>query len=268
MTLSLRGRLLIGVISLVAVGLLVSDIATYLTLQGSLLGRIDEQLTKRSTVDTARTALANYPLCQRGRGPGIGTNFSGGTFTEAILPAGTVVAACGVQGFGAPTSVAKPTFPKSLPNAGADTPAQPFTVGGTGGVSQYRMTDWPEGSFGGRFVIFAVPLTSVQSTLSQLLILEALIGAGVLAATALLAFLIISIGLRPLQKMGAVAQDIAAGDLTRRVGPSTPKTEIGRLGLALNGMLSQIKAAYGERTITENTLRTLIADASPTPSTS
>ena len=262
MTLSLRGRLLIGVISLVAVGLLVADIATYLTLQGSLLGRIDEQLTKRATVDTARTALANYPLCQRGRGPGTGTNFDVGTITELIDPDGTVVAACGVQGFGAPTSVAKPTFPKSLPNAGADTPAQPFTVGGTGGVSQYRMTDWPEGSFGGRFVIFAVPLTSVQSTLSQLLILEALIGAGVLAATALLAFLIISIGLRPLQKMGAVAQDIAAGDLTRRVGPSTPKTEIGRLGLALNGMLSQIEAAFEERTESNNRLRRFIADAS------
>ena len=44
MTLSLRGRLLIGVISLVAVGLLVSDVATYLTLQSSLVGRIDDQL--------------------------------------------------------------------------------------------------------------------------------------------------------------------------------------------------------------------------------
>ena len=69
MTLSLRGRLLIGVISLVAVGLLVSDIATYLTLQSSLVTRIDEQLVKGSTVNAARTALANYPAC-RGRGPG------------------------------------------------------------------------------------------------------------------------------------------------------------------------------------------------------
>src|SRR5260370_10153446 len=112
MTLSLRGRLLIGVISLVAVGLLVSDIATYLTLQGSLLGRIDEQLTKRSTVDTARTALANYPLCQRGRGPGTGTNFDVGTITKLIDTDATVLPASGVPGFGAPTSVARPTLPK------------------------------------------------------------------------------------------------------------------------------------------------------------
>jgi hypothetical protein len=44
MTLSLRGRLLIGVISLVVAGLLVSDVATYLVLQSDLLQRIDTQL--------------------------------------------------------------------------------------------------------------------------------------------------------------------------------------------------------------------------------
>ena len=261
MTLSLRGRLLIGVISLVAVGLLVSDVATYLTLQSSLLGRIDEQLKNQSTVDSARTALLNFPIC-RGRGPGSGTNFDPGTITELIGSDGKIVAACGVQSFGAPASNAAPVLPKSLPSAGTDNPAPPFTVAGTGGVSQYRMTDWPENSFGGQFVVFAVPLTPVQTTLSQLLLLETVIGLVVLGATALLALLIIRFGLRPLQRMGGVAADIAAGDLTRRVEPATPKTEIGRLGLALNGMLSQIEAAFAERTESNNRLRRFIADAS------
>jgi two-component system OmpR family sensor kinase len=62
--------------------------------------------------------------------------------------------------------------------------------------------------------------------------------------------------------MGAVAQDIAAGDLSRRVEPATPDTEIGRLGLALNGMLGQIESAFAERTQSENRLRRFIADAS------
>ena len=31
--------------------------------------------------------------------------------------------------------------------AGTDNPAAPFTVEGTGGVSRYRVTDWPENSF-------------------------------------------------------------------------------------------------------------------------
>jgi two-component system OmpR family sensor kinase len=257
MTLSLRGRLLIGVISLVAVGLIVSDVATYLTLQSSLVTRIDEQLQKPSTVATARAVLS-APLCHP-RGT-IGGDFPGGTIIELIAADRTVVNACGgVGGVG----TALPVIPKSLPNAGEGKPAAPYTVDGTGGVSLYRMTNWPETFFGpGQVVVFAIPLTPVQSTLEQLLLLETLIGVGVLAATALLALLIIRIGLRPLQKMGVVAEDIAAGDLTKRVEPSTPKTEIGRLGLALNGMLSQIEAAFEERTQSNTRLRRFIADAS------
>jgi two-component system, OmpR family, sensor kinase len=266
MTLSLRGRLLIGVISLVVVGLLVSDVVTYITLRNSLVGRIDEQLKARSSVEAAVIALANYPTCH-GRGPSSASSFDPGTLA-LLLDNGKIVAACGVEGFGASPSNASPVLPKSLPNAGQDIPASPFTVEGTGGVSQYRVTDWPENSFatatepGGRFVVFAVPLTPVQSTLSQLLLLESLIGLAVLAATALLALVIIQVGLRPLQKMGGVATDIAAGDLSRRVEPATPKTEIGRLGLALNGMLSQIEAAFAERTQSNLRLRRFIADAS------
>jgi two-component system OmpR family sensor kinase len=124
------------------------------------------------------------------------------------------------------------------------------------------VTDWPEGRFGGQYVVLAIPLTDVQSTLGGLLQLEVLISASVVAGTGILAWFIIQIGLRPLRRMGAVAKDIAAGDLTRRVEPATSKTEIGRLGLALNGMLSQIEAAFAQRTASESRLRRFIADAS------
>jgi two-component system OmpR family sensor kinase len=62
--------------------------------------------------------------------------------------------------------------------------------------------------------------------------------------------------------MGVVADHIAAGDLSRRVEPATPRTEIGRLGLALNSMLTQIEAAFEQRKASENRLRRFIADAS------
>jgi len=55
---------------------------------------------------------------------------------------------------------------------------------------------------------------------------------------------------------------IAAGDLTRRVEPADSKSEIGRLGLALNGMLSQIESAFAERTASNGRLRRFVADAS------
>jgi two-component system OmpR family sensor kinase len=256
-TLSLRGRLLIGVISLVVVGLLVSDVVTYITLQSSLVSRIDDQLTTRSTILTATSVIANQ--CHS-RGPGSSSDFPAGTITELLGVDGSVVVSCGFQ-LGGATSGA-PVLPKSMPSSGPDTPASPLTVEGTGGVSRYRMTYWSENSFAGQLVVFAIPLTSVQSTLATLLVNETLIGLTVVFATALLALLIIRLGLRPLQKMGGVAAQIAAGDLSRRVEPATPKTEIGRLGLALNSMLTQIESAFAERTESNTRLRRFIADAS------
>src|SRR6202011_4699590 len=91
---------------------------------------------------------------------------------------------------------------------------------------------------------------------------EASVGVVVRLALALFAWFIIGVGLRPLEQMGATAKAIAAGDLSRRVAPATTRTEIGRLGLALNGMLSQIEAAFAERSSSEQRLRRFVADAS------
>jgi two-component system, OmpR family, sensor kinase len=257
MTQSLRGRLLIGVVSLVVLGLLISDIATYATLQNFLLSRIDDELSARATVVTAISVLGGQPE----GGSTVSVDYPPGTLAERIGSDGAVLNVARFS-FGPTSSPALPVLPKSLPSSGEGHPSPPFTVPGTGGVSQYRITTWPEGAFGGQFLVFAIPLTDVQTTLSQLLGLEAKISLAVVVATALLAFLIIRLGLRPLQRMGAVAADIAAGDLTRRVEPATDKTEIGRLGLALNAMLSQIEAAFAERTQSNHRLRRFVADAS------
>ena len=72
----------------------------------------------------------------------------------------------------------------------------------------------------------------------------------------------IRLGLRPLDRIGATAGAIAAGDLSRRVSPAEPRTEVGRLGLALNAMLGQIEHAFGERQASEERLRRFLSDAS------
>jgi len=255
MTQSLRGRLLIGVISLVVVGLLIADIATYALFQRSLLDRIDSELTARSTVDTAVFILSGA------RGPGPAVDYPAGTVTELLATDGSVAASATLR-VGGSNSFVKPVLPKTLPNQGIDHPSTPFTVNGTDGKTQFRVTDWPENSFGGQLVVFAIPLTEIQTTVNELLQFEGLISLGVVAATAILALLIIRISLRPLERMGTVAREIAAGDLSRRVEPATEKSEIGRLGLALNGMLSQIESAFAERTASNRRLRRFVADAS------
>ncbi len=70
------------------------------------------------------------------------------------------------------------------------------------------------------------------------------------------------LGLRPLDRIAETAGAIAAGDLSRRVTPATERTEVGRLGLALNAMLAQIERAFREREASENRLRQFLADAS------
>ena len=258
MTLSLRGRLLIGVISLVVVGLLLFDVAMYLLFQSSLVGRVDDELTRRSTVDAAVSVLSHNCRGEPGSAGGFPTN----SVTELLAKDGSVQLACRVGGFGSAPSSSAPVLPARLQTAGPDQPVTPMTVAGTGGVQRYRLTDWAEGSFGGQTVVFAIPIDDVTATVGQLLQLELFVSLAVVAATALLAWFIIQLGLRPLRRMGAVAGEIAAGDYSRRVEPATSKTEIGRLGIALNAMLAQIETAFAQSKASEARLRRFIADAS------
>ena len=255
MTQSLRGRLLIGVISLVVLGLLIADIATYAALQSSLISQLDDQI--KSGHNAAISGLGGP-----NEGPGqSGSGLPAGTVIELLSPSRGVLLAKRLEVPGSTASSAMPDLPEHLPAASEKAPAF-LTLAGTGGVAQYRAAIWPEDFFSGNYVVLAIPMTGVLSTLSRLLELEAVISAGVVVATAILALLIIRISLRPLEKMGTVANEIAAGDLSRRVEPATGKTEIGRLGLALNGMLSQIESAFAERTASNGRLRRFVADAS------
>ena len=108
----------------------------------------------------------------------------------------------------------------------------------------------------------AVPLREAEDTLHRLVVVEVLVGAGVIVALVMLGWLVIRVGLRPLERIGRVASEIAGGDLSRRVTRSDSKTEVGRLGLSLNEMLAQIERAFQDRSESEERLRHFLADAS------
>jgi two-component system OmpR family sensor kinase len=137
-----------------------------------------------------------------------------------------------------------------------------FTVGSVGSSGlryrAYARRD-PEDS---GVTIAAVPLREVDQTLSRLLLVEALVIAGVLVALGVSAFFVVRLGLRPLTRMEVTAGEIAAGQLSRRVSPATPRTEVGRLGLALNAMLERLEQAFAQRKASEERLRQFLADAS------
>ncbi len=145
----------------------------------------------------------------------------------------------------------------------AATRAAPDGFSSSGGYRFLSTSFTPPGSdaINPRIVI-AAPLRDVNATVSELIQDEMIIGAAVLLIVGGLAYYLIGVGMRPLVRIEETAGQIAAGDLSRRVEDTDPKTEVGRLGIALNGMLAHIEQAFDERRASENRLRRFVADAS------
>lgn len=123
----------------------------------------------------------------------------------------------------------------------------------------YRMLVQQEPS--GFVVVTAAPLETVNDAVSRLERIFLLAGVIAAAVTALLAYLLIRRGLRPVDRMVVVASEIAAGNLSLRVPEANPRTELGQLGGALNNMLHRIENAVQARAASEERLRRFIGDA-------
>jgi len=152
-----------------------------------------------------------------------------------------------------------PRFPRwadvSVPAAGQHTQ----TVISRNGHAQLRLLAIPAR---GRTLVASTSLGQVNSTVGRL---ELILTIGSLAA-GLLVFLgvawVMRRGLRPIETMAAQADRITAGDLTDRVSPHDLATEVGRLGTALNGMLTRIESSIHEREASQEATRRFFADAS------
>ncbi len=273
---SLRARLLVGMVVLVAAGLTVAAVTTYEEQRSFLLNRVDQQVqsglvpvafalripgtrTARPASAPARRRFPFAGLLGR-RPPGIGpASLPPGTFGELIGPGGKVVRQRTFT-YGEPAP-APPRLPARPPISRAGSPLKLFTVHSSRGPDiRYRAAAFAVG--GGDTVVVAVSLHETDDTLHRLVMVEGLVGGGVILALVVLGWVVIRIGLRPLERIGRVASEIAAGDLSRRVTPSDQRTEVGRLGRSLNEMLGQIEQAFRARHQSEDQLRRFLADAS------
>src|SRR5262245_40595217 len=86
----------------------------------------------------------------------------------------------------------------------------------------------------GDYMVTAAPLSEAEAAVSHLIKMLIIAGAGALIVAILASWLIIRRDLRPVDQMVDTAAAIAAGDLSRRVPSASPRTELGRLGGALN----------------------------------
>jgi two-component system, OmpR family, sensor kinase len=251
---SLRARLILGLVALAAVGLLALGAITYFSQRSFLMTRVDDQ-TKAAPNWIERAIEARNPAPgffdpeEHGggpHGPSPGPTPPAGTWGERIDPSGTTQT----------TSVGYVTTRPQLP---AHIPLERlFTVDGSSG--RYRV--FAHMDPGGNTIVAAVPLHDTEQTLRRLLVVLGLVIAGILLVLGCVAWVVVRVGLLPLDRMGHVAGAIAGGDLSHRVEPTDPRTEVGRLGIALNGMLDRLERAFAEREASQNRLRRFIADAS------
>ncbi|MGI5179739.1 sensor histidine kinase [Dactylosporangium sp. CA-152071] len=107
----------------------------------------------------------------------------------------------------------------------------------------------------------AVSLVEIQDTRDRMLQYSLLVSLIVLGFAGFATASLVRVGLSPLTRMEETAVEIADGNLSSRIVDADPHTESGRLGIALNTMLTRIEEAVEDSADSERRLRQFLADA-------
>lgn len=260
---TLRNRLVAGVLVLSAIGFVGAGFGSQALLKNYLLKQVDDQLLSvvggtADRLDRAgiekehdndgetRAAAASTPLNR------IPTSIS----VTVLDPFGNLIGGIG----GDLNSNQITDYVKGLlPGQVAAFGEKPFTLEAPGADFRIATTVLPS-SLGS--VIVAQSLEDFDKTTHQISVVFLIFGGIVLLFIAIASRQVIKIGMKPLEKMEATAEQIAAGDLSARLDNFEPDTEVGRLSTSLNVMLSRIEESFAARTASEEKLRRFVADAS------
>ncbi|MEU7877704.1 sensor histidine kinase [Microbispora bryophytorum] len=280
--LSLRGRLLLTTMALLTAGLAVSGAVAVATLRAHLIERVDRQLTPMATVLARIPALlVAGPAAPQSRqllGALPGMDLIDQVYVAYLRADGTVEQ----EGDPWPRDGEQDSQPDGQPDGQRgeglslprlDTAAverragRPFDATGPGGrwrvvaVPRPASATTPAAASGS--VVVAASLGGVRSTVGRLTTVCAATAAALVTSLAVIGWFAVRRGLRPLRRIEETAAAIAGGDLSRRVPAlASPRTEVGRLGAALNVMLGQLEAAFAERERAQARMRRFVADAS------
>nr|WP_205708827.1 ATP-binding protein [Kineococcus siccus] len=282
---TLRSRLLVTTIALLlGVGLVIGAVTTIAlrhTLNGQLNAQVDETAGR-----TERLVEGQF----RGGGPPGGGPPGPGDTTTAC-PAGTTRAFVGLgqvdgtlyaQFAGGRVDLADSGVLETDAEQACSVPltaAQAAPLGAVArsghttvdlpGLGAYRLTarERPDGSV----AVTGLPVAGVDRTVRNVLAVEALallVGVG---AAAVLGSLLIRRDLLPLQRVAATAARVSELQLDRGdvgledrvpMADTDERTEVGRVGLALNRMLDHVRSALESRHDSELQVRQFVADAS------
>jgi two-component system OmpR family sensor kinase len=235
----LRVKLVAAAVALVLAALLITASATAFSLHSYLITRTDRELADF-------TQAYNAPVPRR-------------TTVNIPLPSDYLVREQNEYGVGAPPFVSDPLTDDDLPKL-PSTPKdierhlnQPYTASAINGTMHWRLLITVRAN--GEYLVVGQRLAAAESAVSQVILIELIVGGSVLVVLAALGVALVRASLRPLVEIERTAGQIAAGQLGERVPESDPRTEVGRLSRVLNAMLAQIEGAFAARAASEQAAR-------------
>jgi two-component system, OmpR family, sensor kinase len=262
---TLRTRLLVEVVALLALVCVVIGVVTDVALQHFLVAQLNAQLASASN----RSAAARqHPPDHRPPGGENGLEFLGapgqsaGTLGARVVD-GVVVDAAMLTETGdlTPLATSEAVAVQRLPADG-----KPRTIDVAG--SEYRAVAvrMPDRDV----LVTGLPLSGVDDTLVRLALIMAVVAVAGVCTAGVAGTLIVRRTLRPLRRVAATASDVAELPVDRDAALSVrvpdadtdPRTEVGQVGNALNRMLGHIASALSARERSEARVRQFVADAS------
>lgn len=256
---SLQTRLIVAVVSLVALILVAIGFATGTILRSIMVENLDAQVTSASErVHLGPTGSAADVLNDGRQEVGtllIVQNLTG-TTGAYVGDDETAVALSDAEVRGVITSI-QSVDPMGWGEA---------TVAGAG---DYRIR--VQGTVSGGFLAVGMPTSELASTIAQILTTVTLLTLGGLFVLAAVIAVVIQQALKPLRVVADTAarvasQPLSSGDvtITERVpdAEADASDEIGRVGAALNTLLDHVDTSLSARQRNEERMRAFVADAS------
>ena len=256
---TLRRRLVLQVVGLVALVAIVLSALTTLVVAHLLGDQLDQQLAS---------------VAGRGRSDNSGRGGPPDRLNRPGQPIDTVIAVY-IDGGRRLGAVLREGGTEQLPDAVLDQMAATPTSGHGAqitrtldGLGRYRLQ---ANRYSDGIVVFGLPMAAVDRQIAVLVGIEAILTGLAMAGAALAARALIGRSLRPLNRVAAAAQQVSQLPLDRgevalavRVPPADadPSSEVGRVGQAFNHMLNNVEEALAARQASETKVRQFVADAS------
>lgn len=254
---SLRRRVLLPTLAVVAVVITVFAVVVTSLLGAQLRGDLRDRLSDRAGYAAV--------LQESGvTGQDLADELSGGGVFVSFAADGTDYVGRGVPGGPAdpprPGVDGGPAGPRDLPQPAVE-PKISFTEGDGLLTATVTLT-------GGTATLTATE-DAVDRTLATLRTIQVVTGLIALALTAAALWQVVSVSLRPLDRMTGLARRIQGGERNRRLRPSNPDTELGRTAAAFDDMLDELESAEtaarsseASARSAEAAMRRFLADAS------